>query len=79
MRIWNEDSLGKITRIEVILYEANEFELHVGTESKPTNNKLTATIEGAVYTFEVDGNHGFFELHNLAGAIYIKSIIVYYE
>lgn len=79
MRLWNNDSLGKINRIVIELRAPSDHELHVGDSSKPTDNKVEADVDGNVYTYDITGDYGFFELHNLNGAMYIKSVTIYYD
>jgi len=79
MRIWNNDSLGNINRIEITLRQPSDHELHVGNEIKPTSTLITPEVDGNLYIYNVDGDFKYFELHNLGGAIYIETIVIYYD
>ena len=79
MRIWNNDSLGNINRIVVELRSPSDHELHVGTEAKPTENAVTTEVDGNIYTYDIEGDFDYFELHNLGGAMYIKTITIFHD
>ncbi len=83
----NVDDLGKITKIVVVSkntkYAPTEH-LYMGTEANPAGNAQTSTVEqdGQIYTetFEIDGDYGFFKLHNdKQGAFYVQSISITYK
>lgn len=83
----NVDDLGKITKIVVVSkntkYAPTEH-LYMGTEANPAGNAQTSKVEqdGTTYTetFEIDGDYGFFKLHNdKTGAFYVQSISITYK
>lgn len=79
MRIWNNDSLGTINRIEITLRAPSDHELHVGNEANPTEKEIEAEVTDNLYVYNIEGDFSYFELHNLGGAIYIESIVIYYD
>lgn len=93
-RFGNTASMGNIKKIEVVtVNESNtpNFNLAVGASqvvgtAVPSNMvgaaSMTQTVDGTTYTntYDVPAGNGYFAIYkNTTGALYIKSVTVYYE